>query len=94
MNESLRIHLGSVSHAACDVWLIDYRADIDTPASWREIETCGWSQVNTTERIEDKQTLGEAVSFAKAWALDSGYKVSAPKIEGHGNNVTIRLRRP
>jgi hypothetical protein len=89
VNESLRISAQSL-----DTWIIKYLASYDTPAGEvKDVGNDGWYGVSVEEQINIGTTLTNAVNKARAWAFDSGYKVSATKID-YGNNVTIRLRRP
>lgn len=71
-----------------------YHASYDTPAGEvKDVGDDGWYSVSTDEEVTSGTSLTNALNKAKVWALDSGYKVGAPKID-YGNTVTIRLRRP
>lgn len=89
MNESLRI-----TAQALDVWIIRYLSVYDTPAGEvKDVGDNGWHGVSVEEQIGVSHSLAAAVNEARSWAVDSGYKPSATKID-YGNTVTIRLRRP
>lgn len=92
-NESLRIRLVRALSVDRYEWLVTYHGWAETPIHPENVEGQGYNEVGFETELDRFDHLYGAQSYARDWAVGSGFK-AGPLKPALGDTLEIRLRRP